>query len=86
MHSESMGINDLAVLEILRDLTKNMACLARDVQAILNETYNQAQSPPTGQVRRLPESLIAEHADPGSIHVLHQRLDAICREMRNEQG
>lgn len=81
-----MEINDLALMDILRDLTKNMALLAQDVRAILNETYSQAQSPPTGQVRKLPESLFGEHADPSSIHVLHQRLDAICREMREKQS
>ena len=76
-----MEINQLALIEILRDLTHNMELLAKDVDSLLMTLHVH---PPTGEAQKPLGPLLTEHASPNSIRVLHQRLDAISHELRKQ--
>jgi hypothetical protein len=76
-----MEINQLALVEILRDLTHHMELLAQDVESLLM-TLHVHQS--AGEAQRPVGPLLTEHANPVSIRALHQRLDAISQELRKQ--
>lgn len=76
-----MEINQLALFDILRDLTHNLHILSQDVQRLMGHSHTHL----IGESQPPFEPMPAEHVDPSSIRVLHQRVAAICQQMRNEK-
>jgi hypothetical protein len=77
-----MEINQLALFDILRDLTHNLHLISEDVQLLMQHAHTHSIGESLPRFDPKP----AEHVDPNSIRVLHRRLDAICQELRNEKS
>jgi len=77
-----MEINQIALFEILRDLTNNIEILAKNVQRLNQHIHTHPN--PTEEAQPPFQPFPVEGVNLGSIRVLHQRLDAICQELRSQ--